>query len=150
MSKGRAVSNAVLYDSITIPENPGSKTCIMQQTAGTQRDQKILLPPSIPETSGEYPPWKGLGKVQLTSLQTKQRHQVVSWWQIRGIKEPVSSGSSSSLASIYLELPAPPPLAPPKRACGSHSFNYSPNTCWASTRKRHWNRCWIRKTRSLL
>ena len=26
-----------------------------QQTAGTQRDQKILLPPSIPETFGEYP-----------------------------------------------------------------------------------------------
>lgn len=65
MSKTTAISNSALYCSKTTPEKPLSETCNLQQT-GTQRNQKVLLRPSIPGISGEYPPWKGLAQVQLS------------------------------------------------------------------------------------
>ena len=133
-------SNSAYITAELFQKTPGSKICSMQQTAGAQRNQKMLLQPSVPKTSGEHPPQKGLDEVPWASLQIKQGRPVVSWWQIWGMKEPVSSGFSFSLASVYLG--SWNSGIAPRQPCWPHSFNHSAYMCWVSTRDRHWPRPW--------
>lgn len=83
---------------------------------------------------------KALMRCSWRALQIKQGHPVVSWWQIWAIKEPVSSGFSFSLASIYLDSLGSG--FSPKRPCWPHSCDHSANMCWVSPRDRHCPRHW--------
>lgn len=107
MSKGRAVSNSVLYDGITIPENPGSKTYIMQQTAGTQRDQKNIATTfnsrNIWRISTVGRPWQSAADIPTDQAEAPSSILMANPGHPRACLSRVFS-----LASIYLDTRSPP------------------------------------------